>query len=170
MSRISRLIVAALACLALLGPLRAAPAQAADPLQETGTMAILRSMDVVRMLAGAKGKVAVLCFWASWCAPCRSEIPELNTLRAAFDEGELLLVGLSVDEDPVAYSGFVSKTEFAYPVRRAAESVSRLYRVGTIPRLIVYGPDGTLAASHEGVVGAADLKTLVTKLLTEKKS
>ena len=177
MTHQTRIVFFAVACLALMSlPAPCAAGEAGSAivpvagslLGETGPMAVLGPMDMVRLVAGAKGKVVVLGFWASWCAPCRSEIPEFNEVRRAFSEDELVLVGLSVDEDPLAYSKFLSATEFAYPVRRVSEAVSQLYRIGTIPRLVVYNVQGQLTVSHEGVVEADDLKALVAKLLVEK--
>lgn len=150
----------------------AAPQQPAAPVQDAAATAaagdaVLGPMDVVRLMARAKGKVTVLNFWASWCAPCRAEIPELNAVRRAFGEDKLVLLGLSVDEDPGAYARFVAKTEFTYPVHLVDDGVAAMYRVGAIPRIVVYDTKGELAVSHEGGMPAQTLKNLVTTLLTE---
>jgi len=144
----------------------AAPAQGAA-LAPAAEGAALGPLDVVRLMAHAKGKVTILNFWASWCAPCRAEIPELNAVRRAFGEDKLVLLGLSVDEDPGAYARFVATTEFAYPVHLVDDGVAAMYRVGAIPRIVVYDTKGKLAVSHEGGMPAQTLTNLVTTLLTE---
>ena len=58
-------------------------------------------------LAILRGRVLVLNLWATWCYPCREEMPELQELQAAYDPGELSVVGLSVDTEPSAVT-FVS--------------------------------------------------------------
>lgn len=141
----------------------------AGPLKDTGSMSILEPMDVMRVLSGSRDRVAMLVFWASWCQPCRDEVPELNKLREAFSKDELTLVGLSVDEDVAAYAKAATEMEFNYPVRRVKESVTRMFNVGTIPRIVVYGPDGKLAFNHEGLVGFEDMERAVQELLEGKK-
>lgn len=164
------LTLAALAAPALAAS--AAPPQPAAPVQDAAAIAsagdaVLGPMDVVRLTARAKGKVTILNFWASWCAPCRAEISELNAVRRAFGEDKLVLLGLSVDEDPGAYARFVARTEFAYPVHLVDDGVAAMYRVGAIPRIVIYNTKGELAVSYEGGMPAQTLKDLVAALLTE---
>jgi thiol-disulfide isomerase/thioredoxin len=125
------------------------------------------TMDVVRLVARSQGKVVLLNFWASWCKPCQAEIPELNALRRAVGEDRLVILGLSVDEDPAAYARFVARTQFDYPVHLADESVPAFYKVGAIPRIVVYDPQGRKAVSYEGGVSAQTLENLVSTLLPE---
>lgn len=160
-------LILLLAAVAVLLATSAPSARAADPLASTGAMSVLGPMDLVRVVQRAKGKPIVFSFWASWCAPCRAEIPELNALRAAFGPDELVLAGLSVDEDPAAYSKFVAETDIDYPVRRVTDAVAKLYRIGTIPRLIVYNTRGEMVVSHEGVAESGDLIELTRKLIDE---
>lgn len=146
------------------GALAASP----DPLESIGTMGSLRTIDVMRVMNHGHGKVVVLNFWASWCAPCRAEVPELKALRKAFSEDQLFILGLNVDSDPGEYAKFVTKTGFTYPVRMADEGVQRLFKVGSIPRLLVYNTRGELVVDHEGTAPAAELEGLVRSLLAEK--
>lgn len=160
-----------LACSLLLAISLAAPAlaaDAADPLKKIGKMGVVQTGDVLRALQSSRGKVVVLNFWASWCAPCRAERKELMAVRKAFPPEDLVILGLSVDEDPVAYANFIMNNDFNYPVRRASNSVARLFKIGAIPRLIAYGPDGRQAIDHEGLVDAEELAGAVRDLLEKK--
>ncbi|MBU1001272.1 MAG: TlpA family protein disulfide reductase [Proteobacteria bacterium] len=139
-----------------------------DPLESIGTMGSLRTIDVMRVMKQGQGKVVILNFWASWCAPCRAEVPELKALRKAFGEEELFILGLNVDDDPGAYAKFVTKTGFTYPVRRVDDGVLRLFKVGSIPRLLIYNTRGELVVDHEGAAPAAELAGLIRSLLAEK--
>ncbi|BBD07867.1 TlpA family protein disulfide reductase [Desulfovibrio ferrophilus] len=139
-----------------------------DPLQSIGTMGTLRTIDVMRVMKQAHGKVVVLTFWASWCAPCRAEVPELKELRETFAENELLILGLNVDNDISEYAKFVTKAGFTYPVRRVDEGVQRLFKVESIPRLLIYNTKGGLVLDHEGMAPASELERVINSLLAEK--
>lgn len=164
---LKKLISALFLALALLLPTAGAQASP-DPLETIGTMGSMSTLDVMRLLKHSRGKVVVLNFWASWCSPCRAEVPELMHLRKTFSEDELLILGLNVDTDVAAYAKFVTDTGFTYPVRRADEGVQRLFRISTIPRLLVYNPKGELVVDHEGVAPANELGRVIKTLLSEK--
>lgn len=161
------LVLSTLLCAACVGFVSASegitgqlPGTSADTVSE---------MDIIRTVSGAKGSVVVVNFWATWCPPCRQEIPELKRLRGDYSAEELLLVGVSVDEDADEYADFVDENGFNYPVRRAEESVSRFFRVTSIPKLMVYDTQGVLTVSHEGMVTADQLAEVIDKLLERKK-
>ncbi|WP_461210547.1 TlpA family protein disulfide reductase [Desulfocurvus sp. DL9XJH121] len=158
-----RVLPLLLACALLSVP--ALAGEAADGMEGVPPARVMDVNDVMRVMQRAKGKVMVLNFWASWCGPCRMERRELMALRDAIPAEDMMLLGLSVDQDPAAYAQFVAGNGFNYPVRLAAESVVRLFSIGSIPRLMVYDPDGKLAVDHEGLVGASQLKSTVNDLL-----
>jgi thiol-disulfide isomerase/thioredoxin len=157
--------------LALALGLAACPAAASGGAQPPAPQAApaapqtMSTMDVVRLVARSQGKVVLLNFWASWCKPCQAEVPELNALRGAVGEDRLVMLGLSVDENPEDYARFVARTRFDYPVHLAHESVPAFYRVGAIPRIVIYDPQGRQAASYEGGVPAETLEGVVSSLL-----
>lgn len=156
------------ACAVMLAACLAVTARAetvADPLPEIGSMGVVETGDVLRALQKSRGKVVLLNFWASWCAPCRAERLELMELREVFAPEELVVLGLSVDQDPMAYAKFITDNDFNYPVRRASESVARMFNIGAIPRLVAYAPDGRRALDHEGMVEADELEGAVRALL-----
>ncbi len=150
---------ALLVCLCLLGSACA----------DAGTGSVdadsLDAVDVLRVVTEARGKVVVLNFWASWCEPCRYEIPELKEVREAFAEGELYLLGVSIDRDRRMYQAFVDKAGFNYPVALGTEDVLEMFQVSQVPKLMVYDTQGRLAVHKDGVVTADSLTALVRKLL-----
>jgi thiol-disulfide isomerase/thioredoxin len=123
------------------------------------------SQDIIRQVSQARGKVVVLNFWASWCGPCRQEIPELMDLRKRIPESKLVIMGVSVDQDPAMFAMYVAKAGFNYPVYLAKADVSQAFSIRAIPRTIVYSPKGEVAHSREGYMPGPELEKLVKKLL-----
>ena len=91
-----KVILALLLCLALPSSALAAP-----------SVPTLNLAGLTDMLAKNKGKVIMLNFFATWCPPCRVEIPELVNVRKKYAEKDVLIVSLSLDEDAKAVPPFV---------------------------------------------------------------
>jgi thiol-disulfide isomerase/thioredoxin len=120
--------------------------------------------DIIRLVSQARGKVVVINFWASWCGPCRQEIPELVDLRKRIPEDKLLLIGVSVDQDPSMFAMYAAKAGFNYPVFLAKADVAQAFSIRAIPRTVVYSPKGEMVHSQEGYMPGPDLEALVKKL------
>jgi len=133
-------------------------AQAKDSSVATG-------QDILKAVVQAKGKVVVINFWASWCGPCRQEIPELISLRKRIPEDKLVIIGVSLDQEPSMYAAYTARTGFNYPVYRAAPDVTPAFSIRAIPRTVVYSPKGEMVHTQEGYMPGEDLERLVHKLL-----
>ncbi|WP_415715207.1 TlpA family protein disulfide reductase [Maridesulfovibrio sp.] len=84
----------------------------------------INAQGIQDIIAKNKGKVILVNFWATWCPPCRAEIPELIELRKNFSDDELVMIGVSVDESSDLVNDFMhSDIEFNYPVYFAADDV-----------------------------------------------
>ena len=91
-------------------------------------------------LAGLKGKVVVIEFWATWCGPCRASIPHLKELNAKYASKGLTLVSLTDERAEVA-EPFVKENGMNYPIGTDS-STSEAYGVTGIPHAVVVGKDG----------------------------
>lgn len=109
-------------------------------------------------------KVIMLNFFATWCPPCRAEIPEIVKLREEFPESKLLIVGLSVDEKSSAVVPFLNKLRVNYPVYMAARSTTDAFQVSSVPHNAFIAPDGRVVVSEPGMAELPVLKQLVSDL------
>ncbi len=105
-------------------------------------------------LASFRGRVVVLNFWASWCPPCIQETPSLNAFARDFPDHKVVVLGVSIDEDPVAYQTFLDRYHIRYPTARDP-SQDLMHRYGTlkIPETYIIAPNGHLARK---LVSSAD--------------
>jgi peroxiredoxin len=97
-------------------------------------------------LKDLKGKVVMLNFWATWCPPCRKEMPDLEFIYKQFADQGLLILGVS-DDEPEKVRAFIQKQGTTYPVLLDPESkVNHLLRIEGIPKTFVYDRDGNIVA------------------------
>jgi thiol-disulfide isomerase/thioredoxin len=139
-------------------PLGAAHAQEAGEAPVSG-------QDILKAVSQARGKVVVVNFWASWCGPCRQEIPELIALRKRFPEDKLFILGVSVDQEHAMYAMYKARAGFNFPVMRAKPDVSQAFSIRAIPRTVVYSPKGEMVHTQEGYMAGEDLERMIKKLL-----
>lgn len=108
-----------------------------------------------------KGKIIMINFWATWCPPCREEIPGLINIRKSYGEDKLLLIGVSVDEDNKALRQFVAKSKINYPVRKAAQDLVQAAGVSGIPHMLVFDRRGEVIGNAAGLISEQDLRTFI---------
>lgn len=103
-------------------------------------------------LSSLAGQIVLLDFWASWCGPCRDELPILAKLEKEYADRGVVLYAVNLGETPNEIQG-VLRHELA-DVKAALDSdnsIATKYDVSNIPHLAIIGPDGTVQAVHIGV-------------------
>lgn len=123
------------------------------------------SQDILKSIIQAKGKVVVVNFWASWCGPCRQEIPDLIALRKRLPADKVFIMGVSLDQEPTMYAAYSARAGFNYPVFRAADDVTPAFSIRAIPRTVVYSPKGEMVHTQEGYMPGEELEKLINKHL-----
>ena len=117
-------------------------------------------------LAAFRGKVVFLNFWATWCGPCRAEIPDLIALQSRYKD-RLQIIGLDVDDDdPAEIQKFISDTGIQYPVAMASGDVRAEYGgIPALPTSFVLDTEGRVVQKHVGLFDPALYETEIRALL-----
>jgi peroxiredoxin len=118
--------------------------------------------------ADFKGKIIVLDFWATWCAPCRAEIPGFIELQKEFGKDGITIIGASVDgRDEIAtVKKFAEKFGVKYPVVLAdRETVSAFGGIDVVPTTFIIDREGRIVSRHVGFTEKAELEKEIKLLL-----
>jgi peroxiredoxin len=112
----------------------------------------LKSLDGRNLrLREQRGQVVMVNFWATWCGPCRIEMPHLNRLYDRYRDAGFLLLGVNVDEDPRKAMELAGKLKLDFPVLSDADkAVSRLYDLSAMPSTVIIDRDGRVRHTHRG--------------------
>jgi len=127
------------------------------------------STGTVRRLADFRGKVVVLSFWTTWCAPCRAEVPVLAAVQREYSSRGFTVLAVAMDARGwPAVTPFLSEHKVNYPVLLGTPGVARLYGgLKTLPRTLFLDRRGRIVAAHGGLLGEVPLRRIVETLLSE---
>jgi thiol-disulfide isomerase/thioredoxin len=119
-------------------------------------------------LSALKGKTVLLDFWTTWCPPCLADAPVLDDLYRRYADKNLMIVGMSVDEDRETVEHFLQKHAHNFPVVLTTENeMPRAYQLGLFPTYIVIDPNGTVNTAFDGDQGFGELRKHLAKAGTE---
>lgn len=118
-------------------------------------------------LSNYRGQPVVLNFWASWCPPCRAEIPHFQEASVKYN-GQATILGVDQGEPLSVVADFGSLMGVTYPLLLDADnSVNREYGVSALPTTVFVGPDGVIREVYSGIVNGAVLQDRIERLLSE---
>ncbi len=117
-------------------------------------------------LSGLRGKTVVIDFWATWCAPCIFQIPELNAFHNAHrDDPGVAVLGVSVDAEGLeVVVPYAEEQGIQYTVLLGNESLAKKLGAPGFPWLLILGPDGAPASAHTGFLEHAELEEIVAEI------
>ncbi|MFO1272044.1 MAG: TlpA disulfide reductase family protein [Rubrivivax sp.] len=138
--------------LATFALLAAGAAQAALNANAPAPDFTLRSLDGVNLrLAEQRGRVVMVNFWATWCGPCKQEMPHLSRLYEKYRASGFTLLGVNVDEDAKQAAATAGKLGVKFPVLfDGTKSVSKLYDLQSMPSTVLIDRDGRVRYLHRG--------------------
>jgi thiol-disulfide isomerase/thioredoxin len=117
-------------------------------------------------LADYKGKVVVLDFWATWCGPCRIEIPGLIEMQDKYAKEGFSVIGISFDDEAEPVVQFYKDYKMNYPVAVGNQRIGELYGgVLGLPTTFLIGRDGRIYAKHTGATNPSIIEDEVRQLL-----
>lgn len=159
------------ASLVLMVALLSVPVIAADA---TGPAAEfnLKSRDGAMVsLGGLKGQVVLINFWATWCGPCRKEMPLLEQIQKKYAPLGFTMVGINVEEDTRLMDTFLKDVPVSFPVLLdPANGVSKLYNVSAMPSTVIVDRKGNVRFIHQGYKPGDESKyqDMIRQLIREK--
>jgi len=110
-------------------------------------------------------RVALVDFWASWCAPCKDSFPAYSQLHGDFASRGLVVLAISVDQNPIAFSAFVKRmTPSFLTLRDKDQQLVREVDISVMPSCYLIGRDGRVRYVHQGFHGAATERELRREL------
>jgi peroxiredoxin len=139
----------------LLGLAMLAAASAAGARVSPKAMApdfTLRQIDGPNLRLGEqRGRVVMVNFWATWCGPCRVELPKLATLHDRYRGSGFVLLGVNIDEDPNAARALAGKMGLKFPVLLDTDKkVVGAYDLNAMPATVLIDKDGRVRHLHRG--------------------
>jgi len=118
----------------------------------------------VHRLSDYKGQWVLVNFWATWCPPCREEIPELSALYNRHRNKDLEVLGIAMDyRNPQQVRRFANSMDITYPVVLGdREIAAQIGPVSGLPTTYLYNPQGKLSAYHVGPLTEAEVERYIS--------
>jgi thiol-disulfide isomerase/thioredoxin len=135
-----------------------APATSGSANSQLPSFNMKNSMNQLVDLAGFKGKKVFVNLWATWCPPCRAEIPSIEKLAAKTDKNKTAFVMLSLDDNFEKAKTYATNNNMKLPVYYPAANLPQLFVTDGIPMTVIFNEKGEIVFNQ---VGSADYDTKV---------
>ena len=165
-------VVAIVVAAAILIPFFASsPARPAGPAglvgQTAPVFALTDDTGKPASLEQYRGDVVVMNLWASWCPPCRAEMPDLQRLADAYRGRGLAIVGINEGESADRARAFATSLRIAFPIwMDEQQRYGRVYAALGLPTTVIVGRDGNVVRGFDGALAYAQMKAAVADLVT----
>jgi len=164
---IQKLMGSLVATVALL----AVPAIAADATGPAAEFNLQSRVGEAVSLSSLKGQVVLINFWATWCGPCRKEMPLLEQIQKKYAPLGFTMLGVNVEEDTRLMEAFLKDVPVTFPILLdPANGVSKLYNVSAMPSTVIVDRKGNVRFIHQGYQTGDESKyqDMIRQLIREK--
>ena len=136
---------------------RIAVKKALEDINKAPDFTLTTMNDSIYTLSKLEGKVVLINFWATWCGPCRMEIPEFNELQKNYHEKGLEILGISVSDNKKQLKNFAKSFAVDYPLLYgSARDINKVMRdyggVYAVPSSFLVGKNGSIVWSYPGAI------------------
>lgn len=119
----------------------------------------------VLTLSDLKGKKVLLNFWATWCPPCKSEMPEIEQLYQETKDSNLIIVTVDIGEPLITVKSFVASNKYNFKVLiDSDQSVAAMYNISSIPTSYFIDVDGNIISKNVGAMNIGQMKEYIKTL------
>lgn len=145
--------------LALLATVFTAGAHAASTAQLAPDFTLPSRDGDNQRLAEQRGNIVLVNFWASWCGPCREELPEMEALQQKYQDLGFTVLAVNVDDKPEKANVLLDDIAVSFPVLFDSQgAVSELYDVSTMPTTVIVDRNGMARLTHKGYKSGDEAK------------
>ena len=148
-----RVLLTSLGASALFGSLVASrrARAAVAPSMPAPDFTLKSAEGAILRLGELRGRVVLVNFWATWCGPCKVEMPHLNRLHEKYRASGFVLLGVNIDDDPRQASALATRMGLKFPVLLDTDkSVTRRYALDSMPGTVLIDRDGKVRHVHKG--------------------
>jgi thiol-disulfide isomerase/thioredoxin len=121
-------------------------------------------------LSDFRGKAVLLNFWATWCGPCKVEIPMLKGLQQTYQDRKFTVLGVSLEEEGwTVVKPYMERAQFNYPVTVGGEDIAALYGgLNSVPTTLLIDKSGRIASVHVGLCNRSEYEGEIKAVLQEQ--
>ena len=159
----------AIVAFALVPLFRSGPSRPSGPAGLSGPAPVFQLQDdrgATVSLDRYRGKVVVMNLWASWCPPCRAEMPDLQRLEDAYGSRGVVVLGVNQGESADRARAFADSLKITFPIWiDDSQRYGRVYAALGLPTTVVIGPDGTVVHGYDGALTLDQMRAAIAPLV-----
>jgi thiol-disulfide isomerase/thioredoxin len=142
------------------------PDESADPYKTPSLDFKLKDLNGKEVsLSDFKGKKVFLNFWASWCPPCKAEMPDIEKLYNETNDSDLVILAINLGESKNDVTSFLEDNKYSFPVLLDSnQTISEQYNIQYIPTSFFIDADGNIIKTKTGPMTLEEMKTYISEL------